>query len=218
MKNKKLSDIYKVLKRHFGPQYWWPADSPFEVIVGAILTQNTAWHNVEKAVSNIKSAGLLRSPRALLRIGRKKLSTLIKPAGFHNLKSKRLTNFLDFLSSNYNSDLNRLSNIQTPELRAQLLNINGIGPETCDSILLYAFGRPVFVIDAYTKRVFSRLGLTKETDDYCHLQAFFMSGLPKNTKLFNEYHALIVKLAKEFCRKKRRCVGCPVKSRYLACK
>ncbi|MFH0764125.1 MAG: endonuclease III domain-containing protein [Candidatus Omnitrophota bacterium] len=196
--------------KFYGPQRWWPADTRFEVIAGAILTQNTAWSNVEKAIISLKKAGALSSPSGMKRVGAKRLPRLIKPAGFYNLKARRLANFLSFLSSRYGSNLGKLSRLNTEGLREELLGVNGIGPETCDSILLYAFQRPVFVVDAYTKRVFSRLGLISGDAGYDDIQRFFMKNLPRKHRLFNEYHALVVRLAKDYCKTKPKCGSCPL--------
>lgn len=204
--------------RFYGPQHWWPADTPFEVIVGAILTQNTAWANVEKAIISLKKAGVLSSPSRMKRAGVSRLSRLIKPAGFYNLKARRLTNFLSNLTAKHGSSLVKLSRLDTERLREELLGINGIGPETCDSILLYAFRRPVFVVDAYTKRIFSRLGLIPKDAGYDEVQAFFTGSLPHKHRLFNEYHALIVRLAKDHCKTKPKCESCPLADKNLACK
>jgi len=179
------------------------------VIVGAILTQNTSWTNVEKAILNLKKANLL-SPAGLRKKRRIKFATLLKPSGYYNLKAKRLKNFINFLYSNHGGSIRKLSRLPTSEMRRQLLEINGIGPETRDSILLYAFGRPVFVVDAYTKRIFSRHALIKESSDYDTVQRFFMNNLPEDEMLYNEYHALIVRLGKELCRKKPNCRTCPL--------
>jgi endonuclease-3 related protein len=213
-----LIRVHDALYDRFGPQHWWPGDTQFEVIVGAILTQNTAWTNVEKAIVNLKKAGALTSPRAMKKLRTSRLATLIRPAGYYNIKAKRLINFLDFLDRRYGMSLKRLSHVDTDTLTRQLLEVNGIGPETRDSILLYAFGRPVFVIDAYTKRIFSRHGLLEESLSYADAQAIFMNSLRRDSKLFNEYHALIVKLGKEFCRNKPKCAACPIRDSKFACK
>lgn len=210
--------VYDALHGRFGPQHWWPGDTQFEVIVGAILTQNTAWTNVEKAITNLKKAGALRSPGAMNKIRTSRLAELIRPAGYYNIKAKRLKNFLDFLDRRYALSLRKLSRVDTDTLRRELLEVNGIGPETCDSILLYAFGRPVFVIDAYTKRIFSRHGIFNEGLGYADTQTLFMENLRRDSRLFNEYHALIVKLGKEFCRKKPRCAACPLNGFKFTCK
>lgn len=205
---KRLLKIYGLLHKHFGPRHWWPADTPFEVMVGAILTQNTSWKNVEKAVLNLKKNNLL-TPKALHRLDASVLKKMIKPAGFFNVKAGRLKNFVDFIVSKYNNIQRMLSRPQAA-LRQELLGVNGIGPETADSILLYAAGKPVFVIDAYTKRIFSRHGLAGEDAEYGELQKFFMDNLPRKASLFNEYHALLVELGKTYCRKKPLCENCPL--------
>lgn len=208
----KLKLIYQKLYAHFGPQHWWPADSAFEVMVGAILTQNTNWQNVEKALNNLKKQRLL-SLRRLDSLPRKKLAGLIRPAGYYNIKAKRLKGFLKFISGSYAGSLKRISAQSLEKLRPQLLAAYGVGPETADSILLYALDKPVFVVDAYTKRIFSRHGFISEGASYEETQDLFMRNLKKNVKLFNEYHALIVRLGKEYCLKnKPRCLACPLKS------
>lgn len=209
MKSGALKEIYKRLYQFYGPQKWWPASTRFEVIVGAILTQNTAWANVEKAITGLKKTGAL-SPQNLKKIHVKRLARLIRPSGYYNIKAKRLKNFISFLYSAYDGSLRKMSSENTPELRRRLLEVSGIGPETCDSILLYALGKKSFVVDAYTKRVFSRHSLIKKDAPYHEVQKFFMDNLPREKKLYNEYHALIVRLGKEFCRAKARCNACPL--------
>ena len=206
-----LAEVYNRLYEFFGPQRWWPAETAFEVMAGAILTQNTAWSGVKKAIGNLKDAKICLSPSGIKNLPTKALARLIRPAGYYNIKAKRLKNFVRFLSSEYGASLRRISRRETGRLRQELLGINGVGPETCDSILLYALGRPVFVIDAYTKRIFGRHGIFKENAGYEEAQKVFMDNLPANTKLFNEYHALIVRLGKEFCRKSPKCGACPLK-------
>lgn len=206
-----LRNIYDRLYECYGPQGWWPGRTRFEIIVGAILTQNTAWTNVEKAIRNLRAAGVL-TPAKMQRLGSKRLATLIRPAGYYNIKTKRLKSFLNFLDDKYEGSLDRMSRLDTKLLRRELLGVHGIGPETCDSILLYAFNRPVFVVDAYTKRVFSRHAFFSENAAYDEVQALFMGALPVRAELFNEYHALVVKLAKECCRKVPKCEECPVKA------
>lgn len=206
-----LSAIYKKLYSRFGPQYWWPADTPFEVMVGAVLTQNTSWQNVEKAIKNLKQNKLLE-PQKLFRLPKRKLAGLIRPAGYFNIKAKRLKNFLDFFLLVYQGKVKKMAARDAFRLRQQLLSVNGIGPETADSILLYALAKPVFVVDAYTKRIFSRHRLIKEDADYAMVQDLFMRNIKKDVKMFNEYHALLVKLGKEFCLKnKPKCEICPLK-------
>ena len=204
-----LTKIYQMLFGFFGPQHWWPGESQFEIIVGAILTQNTNWANVEKAIANLKSAELL-SPDALHNLEVSKLAEFIRPAGYFNIKAKRLQNFLAWLFGNYDGLLENLENIDTEQLRAELLAIKGIGPETADSILLYAFDREIFVVDAYTARVAVRHGLIEPSVDYEQLRGLFQSNLPADIELFNEYHALLVRVGKQFCRPRARCAGCPL--------
>ena len=209
--NNKLAVIYEKLYAYFGPQYWWPAETAFEVIVGAILTQNTSWLNVEKAINNLKKHKLL-DPSKLYKLPKDRLSKIIRPAGYYNIKAKRLKEFLNFLFDNYKGDLKKMVSQDTVILRRQLLSVNGIGPETADSILLYALNKPVFVIDAYTKRILSRHNLIKGDASYEQAQNAFMDDFKPDEKLFNEYHALLVKLAKEFCLKnKPKCEICPIK-------
>ena len=198
-----------MLFKRFGPQDWWPGDTPFEVIVGAILTQNTNWTNVEKAITNLKNAKVL-TPDKLHLLDIKKLAELIRPAGYFNIKAKRLKNFLDWFFENYSGELKNLENVPTAELRQQLLSVKGIGPETADSILLYALNRLVFVVDAYTARICSRHHLIDEGSDYHQIQEILESDLSSDISLFNEYHALIVHLGKDFCKPTPKCEECPL--------
>jgi len=209
MISERLTEIYQLLFGRFGPQHWWPGDTQFEVITGAVLTQNTNWTNVEKAITNLKSADLL-SPEKLYHIDISQLAELIRPAGYYNIKAKRLKNLINWLFDNYDGKLSNLESINTEQLRAELLSVKGIGRETADSILLYALDRPVFVVDAYTARIAFRHELIEPDADYEQLRDLFQSNLPQDTKLFNEYHALLVRLGKEFCRPKARCHGCPL--------
>jgi endonuclease-3 related protein len=204
-----LIKIYRLLLNQFGPQHWWPADTPFEVCVGAILTQNTAWHNVERAIINLKNNGLL-SPRGLKNIAVEDLARYIKPAGYFNVKARRLKAFIDILWSEFQGSLEVMFSRDLATLRGILLEVPGIGPETADSILLYAGGYPIFVIDAYTKRIFSRHQLGPKDNRYEEWQRYFMEHLAPDTALFNEYHALLVRLGKDFCRKNPRCLECPL--------
>ena len=204
-----LADIYRRLLGRFGPQHWWPADEPFEVIVGAILTQSAAWGNVEKAIENLRGAGAL-SPQALRQLPKAKLAALVYPCGYYNAKALKLRALADWLGNHYQDDLDRLFALDAAELRRQLLSVHGIGPETADSIVLYAAGKPVFVIDAYTRRIFSRLGLAPNKDSYSAYQKFFEDNLPQDVKLFNEYHALLVCLGKNVCRRQPLCGECPL--------
>jgi endonuclease-3 related protein len=204
-----LIDIYNALYKSFGPQDWWPGDSPLEIAVGAILTQNTNWGNVEKAIQNLKHEKCLSSKK-LHELPHNKLASYIKPAGYFNVKAKRLKNFLSFLSNHYKGSMKRMETADTHLLRESLLDVNGIGPETADSILLYALGRPVFVIDAYTKRVLQRHGLISENVTYHELQDLFHKNIPEDVQRFNEYHALFVMTGKHYCKPKPRCSGCPL--------
>ncbi|NQV00079.1 MAG: hypothetical protein HQ538_05020 [Parcubacteria group bacterium] len=214
MKDKKLTKIYKKLYSYFGKQHWWPARTKLEVIIGAMLTQNTSWSNVEKAIANLRKNKLL-SFKKLSKVKINKLATLIKPAGYFNIKAKRLKNLLKFLQTRYRGNLGNMEKIRTKELRQQLLNVNGVGFETADSILLYAFNKPVFVIDAYTKRIFSRLKMLSLDSDYDKAQDLFKDNLSCNSRLFNEYHALIVRLGKDYCKKsKPKCSECPIQSEH----
>jgi len=205
----KLTHIYNLLLKRLGPQHWWPGETPFEVCVGAILTQNTNWQNVEKALANLKREKLL-SPRSLHRLPKEELARLIKPSGYFNIKAERLRHFLKFLVEDNQGSLKRVFAGELPEIRKKLLEVKGIGPETADSMILYAGEQPIFVIDAYTKRIFSRLGLCKEDVSYHDLQSFFMNSLSHDTALYNEYHALLVMLGKDTCKPRPRCEGCPL--------
>lgn len=201
--------IFQKLFDYYGPQNWWPADSPFEVIIGAILTQNTNWTNVEKAILNLKQADAL-SVQKLEQMDAPGLAKLIRPSGYFNIKAKRLKNVIHFLLTKYDGDLNRMFEREMGALRSELLSLNGVGPETADSILLYAGNYPTFVIDAYTKRIFTRLGLFDETMRYEQMRDYFHRRLQQDVTVFNEYHALIVSHAKAFCNKKPACQGCPL--------
>jgi endonuclease-3 related protein len=215
---KALNFIYKRLYESFGPQGWWPADTKLEIIVGAILTQNTAWANVEKAVSNLKKKKIL-SVKNLKEIHINKLAKLIKPAGYYNVKAKRLKTFIDFLINNYDGSIKKMFKKDYLKLRADLLNINGIGQETADSILLYAGNKPIFVIDAYTKKILSRHHLIDKDAKYSTIQNLFMDNIEKDPKFYNEYHALLVNLGKNICTKIPHCQICPIKdiSRVIEC-
>lgn len=209
--SKRIEDIYEKLYRHFGPQYWWPGDSPFEVIIGAILTQNTNWQNVSRAIDNLKKAKVL-SPGRLHALPLRRLANLIKPSGYFNIKAKRLRSFLDFFFKEYNGSLKKMFSQNADELRKALLDVRGIGPETADSILLYAGDFPIFVVDGYTKRIFSRKKIVDEKAGYDEVQEMFMQNLKKDVQLYNEYHALIVRLGKDVCKKsKPKCEICPIR-------
>ena len=221
--------MYKSLLKYFGPQYWWPVteegklhpeyyDGPknekqqLEVIFGAILTQNTNWKNVEKAIVELNKNDLI-DVKQINGIDIKKLALLIKSSGYHNQKAKKLKNFCEFLLTNYNGILKKLFQNDINKLRKELLSVNGIGPETADSIILYAAKKPIFVIDAYTERILSRIGFKEKA--YEELQKLFMENLENSEKLFNEYHALLVELGKNICKKNPLCQKCPI-NRYCS--
>ncbi len=208
-----IEEIYRRLYAHFGPQDWWPHSSggAFEIIVGAILTQNTAWTNVEQALANLRRARLL-TPVALRRASTARLARLIRPSGYFNLKAKKLKAFTRFLFAEHRGRLAHLFALDAARLRAELLAVYGIGPETADSIILYAARQPVFVVDAYTRRIFERLGLARADASYADLQSLFAQNLPRDEPRFNEYHALLVALGKRICRKRApRCGECPLR-------
>ena len=202
-----LQNIYHRLMACYGPQHWWPAKEPFEVITGAILTQSAAWSNVEKAMTNLKEAEAL-SPKALRHLPRHEVAELIHPCGYYNAKALKLRAFAHWLEEHYNDNLDKLFTSNIDHLRKQLLSIHGIGQETADSIILYAANKPIFVIDAYTRRIISRFGLAPKNDSYTAYQALFMANLPADVRLFNEYHALLVHLAKNVCRPHPICQQC----------
>ena len=205
----RLLDVYGRLYAAYGPQRWWPGETPFEVIVGAILTQSAAWTNVEKAIANLKAAGAL-SPEGLARLDDGELARTVYPAGYFNAKARKLKAFVEMLWARFGGDLERMLAAPVTELRPLLLATHGIGPETADAILLYAAGRPVFVIDAYTRRLFTRLAVAPDRDTYDAWQALFARNLEPDAPLFNEYHALIVRHGKERCRRLPVCDGCPL--------
>jgi len=207
---KRLYEIYNLLYKMYGPRNWWPADSDFEVAVGAILTQNTNWQNVERAILNLKAKKLL-SPLKLHKLNIKRLARLIRSCGYYNIKAKRLKSFLDFLVSGYGGKIENMRTMPLPALREELLDVNGIGPETADSILLYAIKKPIFVVDAYTKRILTCLRLSTLDSDYSEVQKLFMDNLPMRVKLYNEFHALIVEHGKSFCKKNPKCDICALR-------
>lgn len=217
MSRSRLLQYYQTALDKLGPQHWWPGETPFEVCVGAILTQNTNWHNVEKAIQNLKSRDLL-DPHRLYALPAQELAQLIQPAGYFNIKAKRLRNFLKFLLESYDGDLEKMFEERLESLREKILLVNGIGPETADSILLYAGQKPIFVVDAYTRRIFLRHAMISEEADYHEIQGHFFHHLPEDTRLFNEYHALIVAIGKNWCKTKESlCDQCPWKV-YLPAK
>ncbi len=198
MISKTLTEIYQLLFDRFGPQHWWPGQTQFEIVTGAILTQNTNWANVEKAIANLKAADRL-TPEKLHQLDVSQLAELIRPAGYYNITAKRLKNFINWLFDNYDGKLTNLEGLDTNQLRAGLLAVKGVGRETADSILLYALERPIFVVDAYTARIAFRHQLIEPDADYEQLRELFQSNLPQDIQLFNEYHALLVRVGKEFC-------------------
>lgn len=203
-----LTEVFHRLFRRYGPQHWWPGEGPLEVIVGAILTQSAAWGNVEKALANLKRAGAL-SPRAIRQMPLEELASLVRPSGYYTVKARKLKAFMEHLAR-YGDDLGAMMAQDTTALREELLSIYGVGEETADDILLYVAQRPVFVIDAYTRRIVDRLGLAPPRRDYSGYQALFHQALPRDPGLFNEYHALLVRLGKEVCRREPRCPLCPL--------
>ncbi|MFZ3063045.1 MAG: endonuclease III domain-containing protein [Actinomycetota bacterium] len=203
-----LLELYSRLYDSFGPQGWWPAKSSFEMIVGAILTQNTAWTNVEKAIAALEERDLLHTEK-MAKVPEEKLEMLIRPSGYFRQKAQRLKAISDHLVRNYHGELEKLFSLPRLRVRGELLKVSGLGKETADSILLYAGEKPVFVIDAYTRRICHRLGLTSLTR-YDDLQRFFERNLPPDVKTYQEFHALLVALGKEHCRRVPRCAGCPV--------
>lgn len=205
-----LQAYFQTLSQALGPMRWWPAKTRFEVIVGAILTQNTAWANVEQAIGNLRRAGLL-TPGAMERVSNARLARLVRPSGYFRQKAKKLKAFVRFLRECHDGSLVRMFRSSTAELREQLLAVHGIGPETADSILLYAGGHPVFVVDAYTHRILGRHQLTDGKPDYGAAQTLFETNLPRDAALYNEFHALLVNAGKNWCRKSRpRCGECPL--------
>ena len=205
-----LEDIYRRMSEHFGPQHWWPGETPFEVMVGAILTQNTNWQNVEKAIAALKRAGVLSLP-AMASLGAGELAEYIRPAGYYNIKAGRLQNLFTMIAEHWDNDLDYLLQQPAPVLREQLLSVKGIGPETADSMVLYAAGQPIFVVDAYTHRILARHEVIPDDYDYFQIQEIFMDNLNEDAALFNEYHALLVQVGKQFCKKSRpQCGGCPL--------
>lgn len=205
-----LLRYYQTLYAALGQQHWWPGRTPFEVIVGAILTQNTAWMNVERAIENLRRERLL-TPAAIERVPFKKLARLIRSSGYFRQKTKKLKAFAAFLRGEYGGSLARMFGTPTADLREKLLGVHGIGPETADSILLYAGNHPVFVVDAYTKRILARHQLAPEKSGYEEIRQIFEQSLPRDTTLYNEFHALIVKVGKTWCRPRApRCESCPL--------
>lgn len=203
--------VFDLLLARYGPQHWWPGDSPLEIMIGAVLVQNTNWRNAERAIANLREAGML-DPERLLAAHDEELEELLKPAGYFRVKSRRLRNLLRHLVDRHDGSIERMFEHSTDALREELLAINGIGPETADSILLYAGGKPTFVVDAYTARVLARHGWIDADAGYHDIQAEFLVSLPRDVAMYNEYHALLVRVGKEHCGKTAKCAGCPLES------
>lgn len=204
-----LEKLYDRLLKHLGHAGWWPGETPFEVCIGAILTQNTSWTNVEKALDVLRQRDLLSAPR-LRAVPVSRLARMIRSSGYFNVKARRVRAFLDFLHREYGGRVEGMAGEDPWELRAKLLTVDGIGRETADSIVLYAAGHPLFVVDAYTRRVFARLGLVKGDEPYDTIQRFFMDLLPPNAPLYNDFHAQVVRLGKDVCRPRPCCDACPL--------
>lgn len=204
-----LKQFYDALYKRYGAQKWWPAETPFEVMLGAVLTQNTSWANVARALNNLKEAGLF-SPGKLQKVDAEQLAKLIRPAGYFNVKARRLRNLLDWLFENYQGSVEQMLADDLSRIRPSLLTVSGVGPETCDSILLYAAHKPTFVVDTYTYRVLVHHNLIWEDATYEDIKALFEDNLPEDVALYNEYHALLVRVGKEYCRPEPRHKGCPL--------
>ena len=211
-----LMELYRLLFAAFGPQGWWPAETVVEMMVGAILTQNTSWNNVEKAIRNLNNEGIL-SVKGLGLMSLSALAETIRPAGYYNLKAKRLKNLLNLIENKYSGDIDTLFSLDTENLRKELLSVKGIGMETADSIILYGAERPLFVVDTYTHRILTRHTLIEGEAHYSDMQSFFMDNLPHDVELFKEFHALLVRTGKVFCKKNPLCDACPLEhfNRYF---
>ena len=205
-----LIKIYRTLYKTYGPRHWWPGETSFEVMLGAILTQNTSWGNVEKAIQRLKGKGVL-NPEGIYRLKKSQLASLIKSSGYYRIKADRLKAFVNFLYEEFDGELKKMKKERLEELREKLLGVKGIGPETADSILLYGLKKPVFVVDVYTRRILSRHRMISEKASYEEVQKLFMGHLPQDEKLFNEYHALFVHLGKTLCKKIPKCDICPIR-------
>ena len=202
-----LLDVYGRMLARYGPQLWWPGDTRFEVMVGAVLTQAAAWTNVEKAIGNLRRANVL-SPQGIRDLPEESLAELLYPSGYYNSKARKLKALVEYLASRFGDDLDAMSRMDGDVLRRELIQVYGIGEETADDILLYAADKPAFVIDNYTRRTFARLGLAPEKPTYPAYRSMFMDHLPADRKMFGEYHGLIVRHGKEACRKRPLCDGC----------
>ena len=208
---KKLMEFYAAMVKRFGHQQWWPGDTPLEICIGAVLTQNTNWRNVEKAIANLKAAGFM-NVTALLETPREKLAELIRPAGYFNVKAKRLRNLLKCIHESHGDDVEEFLNRSVNSLREELLSINGIGRETADSIILYAAHKPSFVVDTYTYRILLRHGMIYEDDGYDAIKELFESSLDEDVELWNDYHAQLVAVGKNYCKPNAKCDGCPLET------
>ncbi len=213
MNQDQLLAVYQTLKNHFGHRGWWPGETKIEIITGAILTQNTAWKNVEKAISNLKKENVL-SYKGLSAIPQEELAERIRSSGYFNQKAKKIKEFISFLKSNHAGSVSRMFREETSRLREQLLSVNGIGPETADSILLYAGNHPVFVVDLYTYRVLTRHGWMEEGVKYEEMRRYFEQNLPRDVELYKDFHAQIVAVGNSYCRRTAKCEECPLKT-YL---
>lgn len=202
-------EVYRTLFDALGPQQWWPADSPFEVMVGAVLVQNTAWKNVERAIQNLRDAGAL-DPHRLAAVNERDLAELIRPAGYYRIKAKRLRHLLDFLIARFDGSIDAMAPVPTDQLRRELLAVHGVGPETADSILNYALDKPALVVDAYTHRIWTRHGWIDPDSDYHALQEEVARGLPDDPQVYNEMHALLVNVGHHWCKRTPKCEGCPL--------
>jgi endonuclease-3 related protein len=210
-RKKRLGDLYRLLLDTFGPQGWWPGETPFEAILGAILTQNTNWRNVARVIEGLKAEGSL-DPVVLGGIPEAGLAHRFRSAGYYNIKARRVKNFLDFFAGRFENSMENMAEEDWQTLRSELLDLHGIGPETADSILLYALHKPTFVVDAYTFRILSRHNLVADPCSYEELRQLFMDRLPPEVPLYQEFHALLVRVGKEFCRPQPRCPGCPLEN------
>lgn len=212
-----FQQVYQLLFDYYGPQHWWPADTPFEILVGAVLTQNTSWGNVEKALASLREKGLLEY-ETFSQLAPDEIAPLIRPSGYYNLKAQRLRNLITLVEEEYGGDFALFCKGERSSLREQLLSVKGIGPETADAIMLYVCRRPSFVVDTYTHRVFSRHCMVDEESDYHSIQEQFVNNLPEDTELYGEYHGLIIRVAKDFCKKKvPLCEGCPLEGVHRCC-
>ncbi len=205
----RLREFYETLLEAYGPQNWWPGETPTEVAIGAILTQNTSWRNVEQAIANLRAAGALDFER-LNEMAIERIAELIRPAGYYNIKARRLKNFVEWLHREHGGDLHALAAMSVADARQTLLSVSGVGRETADAILLYALQMPTFVVDTYTGRVMRRHGLIDEEADYERIKELMEDGLPREERLFNEYHALLVEVGKRHCKPRAQCAGCPL--------